>query len=317
MTYFGRPLVVLLTLSTLIFSNCMVLGTTLWVSRWVDATAHDDNGSNTAFYLGLCVVLNFATAISEGCVYLAFQRGCWVAAKRLHTDLVSAVMKVPLSWFMNNPVGRVINRLSADMNSLDQSIAEPLTEFLDQSIRSVLMMGAVTSIIPIFVIPATLLSALGALLGEIYSRTTVLVKRVVSSSQSPVISHVSESLDGLAVIRARSDMPEVFGAKLNRLVYASARASAAQIECDQWLKFRTNALAALINFSAGLLAISRQRSMSAGLVGFSLSRASEMSSSILQHVFRMNELNIEMQAVSRMLLGLGNQVLSLFQGQCS
>lgn len=302
MLYFGSPIEILLTASTLVLYNGTELATNLWMSRWVD-TADQGSINETPFYLGIYIALSLAGTFSEGIVLLSFMRGTWVAAKRLHAELVSAVMNVSLSWFKDNPAGRVINRLSGDMDSLDQNIAEPLTEFLDQIIKNVLLLGAVTSILPAFVVPATVLSALGAVLGEVYSRSTVFIKRLVASSHSPVVSHISESLDGMAVIRANSDMLGVFNAKLNRSLYASAQATAAKNECDQWLKFRINALAALIIVPAGLLALSQQGIISAGLVGFSVSRASEMSSSILRLVFEMNELNVEMQAVRNISYG--------------
>lgn len=57
--------------------------------------------------------------------------------------------------------------------------------------------------------------------------------------------------------------------QLDELLLDSADA---QNQCDQWLKFRINVLAAIINVSAGLLALFHYGGMSPGLVGLSLSK---------------------------------------------
>jgi ABC-type multidrug transport system fused ATPase/permease subunit len=296
-SHFGTLIAIALTLSTLFIFTLSEQGTNYWMSLWVDQGKSIEGDNNMVFYLGIYMMISLFSTAMEGVVFLSFMRGSWVVAKTLHAKAVSAVMNAPLSWFGENPVGRIVNRLSGDMDSLDQSIAEPLTDFLDECVKVLLKMSSVVSVLPSFIIPATVLSALGALVGEIYSRAAVSTKRLVSSSQSPVLSHISSSLDGQVIIRAQGGMPVIFNEKLNKLLYDSARAMMAQRECDQWLKFRTNSIKALINVLAGILALSRQRNMSAGLVAFSLSQAAGMSASILRLVFGMNELNIELQAV--------------------
>lgn len=297
MLYFGGPIAATLITLALILEIATEIGTTLWMSHWVDTAA--GNGSvSIAYYLGMYVGINFGSVVIAGVSYIAFMYGGWVAARRLHADLVTGVLNVSLSWFKDNPVGRVINRLSGDMDTLDQSLPPQLMEFLKQVATIFMQTGAVSSVLPIFMVPALVATVLGGALGELYNRTVLIVKQLVASTQSPIFTQFSESLSGLVVVRARSDMPQQFANKLNKLLYASAKAAGAQRECDQWMKFRINTLAALVQVSAGWLALSKQGTISAGLVGFSLTAASGMSSSILRLVFSMNFLNVEMQSVS-------------------
>lgn len=79
-------------------------------------------------------------------------RGTRVAAMRLHSQLVSAVLDALLSWF--NPVGRVTNCLSRDMGSRIRISPNRYSGYV--------ILGAVTSIILVFIVPTADLLALGA-----------------------------------------------------------------------------------------------------------------------------------------------------------
>ncbi|KAK2603573.1 hypothetical protein QQS21_004253 [Conoideocrella luteorostrata] len=296
--YFGGPIFVCFTVAVIIVQCGAEIGTTLWMSHWVDAAARDEHASVT-FYLGIYVAISLGGVILAGTSDLTFARGGWIAGRRLHTELVTSVLGVPLSWFKHNPIGRVINRLSGDLETIDQSLPFQLMMFLDRVANIIMRTGAVTAVLPVFVLPALAAAVLGSFVGELYNRTVLIVKQMVSSSQSPIFSQFSESLGGLTIVRAQSQMPQIFADKLNKLLYSSAKAAATQRECDQWMKFRINTIAALVQVSAGLLALSKQGTIAAGLVGFSLTSASAMSSSILMLVFSMNFLNIEMQSFHR------------------
>lgn len=95
----------------------------------------------------------------------------------------------------------------------------------------------------------------------------------------------------------RSGMVDIFTKKLDEQLLDSADAADAQNQCGQWLKFRINMLATFINVSAGSLALFHYGGMSPGLLGLSLSRASELSGIILRLIFQLNDLNIELQSV--------------------
>ncbi len=56
--------------------------------------------------------------------------GAWLAARRLHHQLLQSVMHVPLAWWTSVPVGRVVNRFSRDLNSLDDTLSKVLQYFL-------------------------------------------------------------------------------------------------------------------------------------------------------------------------------------------
>lgn len=170
--------------------------------------------------------------------------------------------------------------------------------FLVEAIGLIFKVGAVSSIMPIFMLPALLLVGIGIICGEMYIRTAVVVRRLISSSQSPVFSQFSGSMAGLAVIRARQNMPETFLNHLAERIRSFSRSQETSFNLNRWVAVRIDFVAAVITVSAGAIAVSKVGVVEAGLVGFSLSSATSLSSQILYFVRHMNDLEVELQSVS-------------------
>lgn len=297
MLYFGGPGSVVLAIGALFALHAFAIATPWWLSYWVD-TVSKDEATNISFYLGVYMVISMCGAIVHGTTVLVFSRGAWVAARQLHNNLISAVMKASLSWYKVTPVSRILDRLSTDIDSLDQSQGHQLMGFLNELTGLLFQIGAVSSIFPAFLIPSGIATIGGFICGEMYNRTTVIVQSLVSASQSPIISHFSESVSGIAVIRANPDRPRIFLRKLETRLHRYARAAATHKDLDCWLQFRIDILASLATVSVCIMAIDRVSLLAAGIAGFSLSNARGLSGSILNMVGIMNDLDIEMQSVS-------------------
>lgn len=121
MRLFGNPLYAMLAITMSILSTASFVGTGLWIAVWVDAYGEDDAYS-VAFYLGIYALWSFSDILFNGLTYIAYENGGWFAARTLHTTFMKAVMSVPLSWYKVTPVGRIVNRFSRDMDSIDTAL---------------------------------------------------------------------------------------------------------------------------------------------------------------------------------------------------
>ncbi|OAA78796.1 abc transporter [Akanthomyces lecanii RCEF 1005] len=296
--HFGGPVVVIMTMAVMLAQTVAELIKNYWLSVWVD---HDegDVSATAAFYLSIFVALSVASETIDAICFWTFIRGAWYAARTLHERMVHALFNVSLAWYTEHPVGRVINRLSGDIETLDQQVIGTVFVTVRAIILSVMMLSAITLILPIFMGPTVVLAALGILVGVVYNQNAIFLKQLVSASQSPILSSFSEGLNGMAVIHATSSLPSLFSEQLGRLLTTSAEAGVSQIDADQWIKFRMNTISGLINVCAAFLAIWESDRLSAGVVGFCLSQASEISSAILMLVFQVSELNLQMQTFHR------------------
>ncbi|KAM0563669.1 hypothetical protein ACHAPJ_001396 [Fusarium lateritium] len=298
MNYFGHPIFVAFCLGLLLATNVFTFLSTLWLSVWVEAYNHQAH-IDIPYYMGIFAGLTFLEIGSYCLAIIMFEWGAWNAARRLHNDFIRAIMQVSLSWFKHIPIGRITNRFSSDMASIDGTISTMLRIMIDTILLMLFRIGAVSSIMPIFMIPALFTCLFGILIGEAYTRTAVVIKRLTSSAQSPVFSQFADTLAGLPVIRARSGMASTFREELAARLRTWSASSEASFNANRWVAVRVDFVTALVSLSAGIIAVSQTGVVAAGLVGFSLTNANGLSQTILLLVRAMNDLEVEMQSFHR------------------
>ncbi len=89
-----------------------------------------------------------------------------IAMCRLHIGLLKKVLRLPMSFFDSQPVGRLINRFSRDVESLDTSLGNAVQSFTNCLVSVV---GAM--LVVVFVTPGVLIGVVP--LGFLYRRVQV------------------------------------------------------------------------------------------------------------------------------------------------
>ncbi|KKY16298.1 putative abc multidrug [Phaeomoniella chlamydospora] len=298
MVLFGGHRFAIATIAACALTQFCFFSITLWLSVWVGAY-NQHQAVNVGFYIGIYACIMGSFHVMSALNQLSFQRGGWQAAKAMHWKLINSVMSAPLSWLDANPVGRIINRFSTDIYSLDSDLIDYLRMTMDNAFRLALRIVGIGSIMPIFAIPAAFVCLIGYIVGEMYTRAQLSLKQLHSASQSPVFAHISVSLSGQSVIRARAGVADRFQQILAMKLRDFARAAEARFNCNRWVCVRADCATATVSLCAGLIAISRAGSVSASLVGFSLSNAIGLSSTILTLVRSMNDLEVELNCFRR------------------
>ncbi|EEA27223.1 hypothetical protein TMatcc_004497 [Talaromyces marneffei ATCC 18224] len=270
---------------------------TYWLSIWADAYDRSVTIPNVGYYLSIyaAIILIYLT-LQFGNVVI-FQAGGWNASRRMHRKLLHAILHAPVSWFDQNPVGRAMNRFGNDVRSMDTVLPEYLNKMIDNCLRFLFRVASIASVMPIFIFPAGIVCSIGILIGEMYTRTQIQVKRLTSISASPVFIHFIDSIAGLSVIRARGDMDDKFFSILSEKVAIQARAMEAQVNLNRWVAVRLDLCAATVTATVGLLAW--KVGGDPGLVGFSLSHAVGLGQTILTLVRTMNDLEVELISFQR------------------
>ncbi|KAB8212594.1 P-loop containing nucleoside triphosphate hydrolase protein [Aspergillus parasiticus] len=296
MLLFGGPFYAPLAMVVTIAVQFAYFAITYWLSIWMGAYEKYEN-PNSLYYLGVYAAAIILFLLLQLSGNLLYQYGSWTAAKKMHRRLVTAVLSAPISWFDQNPTGRLINRFGNDTRSLDTVLIDWLRMSIENGLRFLLRIASVASIMPIFALPAAVICTVGFILGEMYTRTQVSIKRLTSINYSPVFSHFTDSLSGLCVIRARKDMDVVFQRLLAEKLAVHARSAETQYNCNRWISVRSDLCAASVAAAAGCVAYFW--SGPAGLVGFSLTNAIGLSQNILNLVRTMNELEVELNCFQR------------------
>ena len=180
-------------------TQATLLLTIVEIGKWSEQPLNEQNSSR---WLGIAVgctatvvVLSFLRATSS---FFLLVR----ASDRLHNKLLSAVMRAKIEFFDLNPIGRILNRFSADMGITDEIL--PLTIF-DFLVGCFMAIGTICT--AIVVLPFVLLAMPPLIwrfwkLRQMFVATTREVKRLEGMSRSPCFAMMSESIDGIATIRS-------------------------------------------------------------------------------------------------------------------
>ncbi|KFY90781.1 hypothetical protein V500_04961 [Pseudogymnoascus sp. VKM F-4518 (FW-2643)] len=295
---FGNPILIAACLFCSLLSNGSFFLSSYWMSIWVQAYEHKAH-IDIAYYMSIYALFTFLGIVTVGATTITFEWGGWCAAHNLHNAFIRSVMSAPLSWSKAVPLGRVTNRFSRDMSSIDTSLSSMLRFTLGSILALLFRVAAVSSLLPILILPVLCASAIGIIVGEMYARTAVILRRLTSAANSPIFSHFVSTLAGLHVIRARDGMHEAFGEDLATKLRVWTAAAEANYNSNRWVALRVSLVTALISVLTGIIALSKVGVISAGLVGFSLLNAVRLSQSVMTLVRAVNDLDIEMQSFHR------------------
>ncbi|KAJ3023063.1 hypothetical protein HKX48_004357 [Thoreauomyces humboldtii] len=179
--------------------NALSVMTSYWLVWWVD---NKFESWSTKDYQIAYVCFGGGAAVFILLVNAAIMIGNYAVARDIHRSALSNLLRAPLSFFDTQPVGRMLNRFSKDIELIDFRLWNEvnITTFCIASILSSLVLMCIVQpytlclFVPVIVIYWFIL--------RYYRATFRELKRLDSLLRSPLYSHISETLTGLPSIRA-------------------------------------------------------------------------------------------------------------------
>ena len=255
------------------------------------------------YFLGIYAVLNIATVLANF-LRLVFLMNCGLrASRKMFARLLSVVLYAPMSFFDTTPIGRIVNRFSSDMNTIDMSLIETLRSYL-VTLFSIFSTIIVISIItPIFTVCLIPIVTFYTLQQVYFTATYRELKRLDSVGRSPIYALLGETLDGVSTIRAfgaQNTFSERLRNMLDRQQHAYYLISAAQC----WLGIRLEMVGTMIVTFACLSSVLQHRKMGgnetfAGLAGLAISYSLSVTQSLNWSVRMASDFEANMIAVER------------------
>ena len=202
-----------------------------------------------------------------------------IASKNLHRKLINSILSAPLQFFDRTPVGRILNRLSADMNVIDEKLTGMFESLLFCAFHVIggIIMNSI--FVPYFIIPVVPVFILFFIVQRFFITSCRELQRLECTTRSPVLAHVSQTLNGLATIRAfRSQkrfIDECFQkVDANQLPFMFYQTT------NIWMGLRLDMLAACVVLAASLSAVTSciMGHIQPGMVGLVIAYAIMMSS---------------------------------------
>ncbi|XP_045610459.1 ATP-binding cassette sub-family C member 10 [Procambarus clarkii] len=255
---------------------------------------------STKFYLTVYGILAASNSIFTLMRAFLFAYGGICAAKALHRQLLDVVLYAKMTFFDNNPMGRILNRFSSDLYTVDDSLPFQMNIFLAQVFG---LLGSV--VVTVYGMPwITLLYIPLAFVyytvQHYYRHTSRDLKRLHAVSLSPLYEHFTETLQGLPVIRAMRAVHR-FSVRADSLLEVSQRAQFDIQIASQWLNLRLQLIGLAMLAGVSVLALLHHHfdTIDAGMVGLVIAYALTVSNFLNSVVGSLTETERELVSVER------------------
>ncbi|CAI2167258.1 20609_t:CDS:10 [Funneliformis geosporum] len=248
----------------LVISVGLSVSTNVFLKYWSSRESNDDVLFYLAIYglIGLSYSLMTIIQTIVLCIFCALR-----AARKLHHQLLLGIIRSPMSFFDTTPLGRILNRFSKDIYTIDE------------------------------VLPRTFAG---------YFRTlfSVIATIVVISFSTPLFVFViipMKTLGGVSTIRAYQQVDRFLEENEIKLD-TNQRAYYPSISCNRWLAVRLEFLGSIIIFGAAMLSVITvltTGNIDAGLVGLSVSYALSVTQALNWAVRQFCEIETNVVSVER------------------
>ena len=269
-----------------------------WLSYW----SEHGEGSQGKF-LAIYALINSANVISmflrQVMLYLSSIR----ASRVLFEKLLVSIMRAPMSFYDTTPIGRILNRFSKDMYTVDSQIPTTLRAYLGTLSAVIGTLMVISTVTPWFMACLVPVAMFYVHNQRFFVSTYRELRRLDSVSRSPIYALFGETLDGVATVRAyRAE--GALKARIADLLDENQTAFFLTFVAQCWLAVRLElAGTAIITFAC--LCVVLQHSAQAGnetfagAAGLSISFALSVTQSLNWSVRMASDLEAQMISVER------------------
>ena len=243
----------------------------LWYYLWV--------------YLGLSVLLCFFGVLK----YLIMYMGSIRASRQLFNNFCFTVLRAPLRWFDTVPVGRILNRFTADFLLIDSRFCNDFAFLIYEVIQLIGIIVASVFVSPWMLIAASLLIVPGIVVALKFLPGAREVKRLESNAKSPIFELFGAALIGIGTIRGYG-RTTAYTERMFERIDEHARTFWYSWLFNRWIMFWLNNVGALFSVLIAAVIVAN-KSVDAALAGFALSFSLQYSSALVCYPSAWNDVD--------------------------
>ncbi|XP_055086826.1 ATP-binding cassette sub-family C member 4-like isoform X2 [Periophthalmus magnuspinnatus] len=281
-----------------------------WLACWASEQKHINvtehlNGSlpqqlDLDLYLGVYAGLTVTSVLFGFLRCLVFFNVLVSSAQTLHNNMFQAILRAPVYFFDINPIGRILNRFSKDIGYLDSVLPWTYVDFIQVLLQVVGVIGVAGAIIPWILLPVLPLFTVFLFLRRYFLQTSRDIKRLESTTRSPVFSHLSSSLQGLTTIRAFK-AHQNFQQMFDDYQDLHSEAWFLFLATSRWFAIRLDGICSIFVTITAFGCIYLRDGLNAGAVGLALSYAVTLTGMFQWGVRQSAEIENMMTSVERVV----------------
>ncbi|RHY66584.1 hypothetical protein DYB30_011291 [Aphanomyces astaci] len=275
----------------------------LWLSAWTatGATVTPAEFQDAAeFHISVYAALAIGSSIMVVVRVLTVSVAGIRASQTMFDDMTKALLGAPMVFFDTNPLGRILNRFSGDINAVDGRLPNQFGFFLSTVFVLLFSLGTTVAVIRSLGVILLPLMYIYYKVASIFVQPAREIERLNKTTRSPLITHISESIDGAVVVRA-------FGGKhvrrFERLQQTKVNRNMETMFCgelaSQWFSFRIQMISALMLLVTTMSLIYMRGYLNAGLVGLVFGYALQITGQLEWMVQMWSQLETAMVAPER------------------
>ncbi|KAK8850349.1 hypothetical protein IAR55_004267 [Kwoniella newhampshirensis] len=292
----GNPLWTIMFCLMLAFTQIATVANTLFLGFW----SAGDWGLSQGVYMGIYAGLGVAIGLfTFGASYIMFLAGLR-ASYALFSKAWEHVMRSPTRWHDQTASGRIINRLSRDIEMLDDRMAFAWETLLVNGLSAIGTFCLILYTYPWLGLSFIPLCIFYYTCGSYYRQISREVKRIDSIARSQIYSSFGEQLTGLPVIRAFGKQ-STFEGRLQNAINVEGRAYILTLVIQGWLGVRldlsSNVLVLLIAIVGTVLRDSVDPSKFGIVFSYTLAAASVFSNLVSLYA----QVELEMNNAERII----------------
>lgn len=234
MTYV-RKCGLFLTILSLFMNLLSVLSKTA-SQVWISVMNNDSLGLSLGTYVWIffsfglmdCFII-FFKELSLG---FATLRG----SSNLHGSMLNNILRAPIQFFDQNPVGRILNRFTQDLETLDNMVLSA-SDLISNVLNIFFTLTLISIVNPLFLLVVIPIGLAFYIIQEYYRTTSREIRRLESISKSPVMSHFNSCLEGVNTIKASLVHSNIYHDNFTKIDF-SAKHTFSRYLLNRWLGIR-------------------------------------------------------------------------------
>ncbi|KAJ2520559.1 hypothetical protein H4217_001964 [Coemansia sp. RSA 1939] len=283
----------------------------MWLKHWASSNDTDSTQNiwitkphNVFYYLFIYGGLGLLGASMSSLQSLVLWTKCSIrASRKIHENMLRGVLRSPMAFFDVTPLGRILNRFSSDMQRCDETLPRSVGGMVNTMVSVVSAVSVIGFSTPLMLVVMFPLAFVYRYLQQRYLCSSRELRRLDSTTRSPIFAHFQESIGGVSTIRAYNQQPR-FVAENEDRIEKNIRAYYTYLSLNRWLSLRLETLGNIVMLGTTLLAVVTLQFFGfgdAGLVGLSVAYALDFTSSLNWSVRSYTEVENSMIQLERVV----------------